>query len=281
MKNIINKISKPLLFGFLIITLFGCEDIIEVELNSANPIIVIEAAIAGNNSKSIIKITKSTDFYKPGVYEKISNAEISINDDEGNSVGFTEISEGIYESLDIIGKTNVEYLIEVTAEGESYNAVSTMPNKIILDSLSLEAMHPHPGEKESTGFILIIYFQDPPNTTDYCRFKLYKNGNLLGGFYIYEDRLTNGNYISYRLPLNVEGDKIELGDKLTVELLTIDAPVFEYYKTANSINASGSARGGAGSSSSTPANPVTNWSNKALGVFSAYTVSSDSISIVR
>ncbi len=277
MKNII----RIILFSVLVLLTLGCEDVIEVELNSTNPRIVIEGSIADNNSKSIIKITKSTDFYKPGVYEKIIGAEISINDSDGNRVGFTEISEGIYESLDIIGKPTTEYLIEVLAEGKTYNAVSTMPNKIILDSLTLEAMHPHPGDDGEPGFILIIHFQDPKNNSDFCRFKLYKNGVQLGSFYIYEDRLTNGNYISYRLPLDAKGDKIEIGDKLTVDLMSIDAPVFEFYKTANSINASGSTRGGAGSSSSTPANPVTNWSNKALGVFSAYTVSSDSIIISR
>ncbi len=62
--------------------------------------------------------------------------------------------------------------------------------------------------------------------------------------------------------------------------MSIDQPAFEFYKTANSVNASSSGRGPS-STSAAPANPVTNWSNNALGYFSAYTVSSDSIEIVK
>jgi hypothetical protein len=101
----------------------------------------------------------------------------------------------------------------------------------------------------------------------------------LGGFYIYEDRLTDGNYIDYSLLLKSEQSKIKTGDEITVELLSIDETAFDYYKTANSINASGSAHGGPSSTSAAPTNPVSNWSNKALGFFTAYTISKDSIII--
>ncbi len=282
MKNIINNISKLIFLGTIVLFTFGCEDVIEVDLNSADPTIVIEGSISDNNSKGIVKITKSTDFYQPGIYEKISDASISINDSEGNSVEFLEISEGVYESLDIIGKSDVEYSIQVIAEGDTYDAVSTMPNKIELDSLLLEEAPTRPGKEEDVIRLFIhIYFQDQPNIDDYCRFKLYNNGVQLGGFIIYDDRLTDGNYIDYRLILDSEEKGIALGDEITVELMSIDKSAFDYYKTANSVNASGSAHGGPSSTSAAPANPITNWSNKALGFFTAYTVSKKSIIIEK
>jgi hypothetical protein len=281
MKNKMNIGYKLVSIGLLILSTLGCEDIIEIDLNSTNPKIVIEGSISNNNSKALVKITKSTDFYKPGFYEKVSGAIITLKDDNDKNYNFIEISNGLYESLDIIGESNVEYSIDVIAEGEIYNATSTMPNQLILDSLSIEEAPTRPGKDNDGGkkIIIHIYFQDQPNINDYCRFKLYNNGVQLGGFYIYEDRLTDGNYIDYSLLLKSEQSKIKTGDEITVELLSIDETAFDYYKTANSINASGSAHGGPSSTSAAPTNPVSNWSNKALGFFTAYTISKDSIII--
>jgi hypothetical protein len=280
MNSNINKIYKLVLIGFLIITTFGCEDVIEVDLNSTNPQIVIEGSISDDNSKALVTITKSTDFYQPGIYQKISGATIALSDNNGVSYNFVEISDGIYESVDILGESNVEYSLNVIAEGESYEAVSTMPNQLVIDSLTLEEGPTRPGNNEpGFRFFIHIYFQDQPNIEDYCRFKLYNNGVQLGGFYIYEDRLTDGNYIDYRLLLDSEENDLRVGDNITVELMSIDVTAYEYYKTANSVNASGSTHGGPSSTSAAPTNPLTNWSNKALGFFTAYTSSKDSIII--
>ncbi len=89
----------------------------------------------------------------------------------------------------------------------------------------------------------------------------------------------DGNYIDYRLVLGGEEGDIKLGDIITVELQSIDQAAFDFYKTANSVNASGSTGGGPSSTSAAPTNPVTNWNNKALGFFTAYTVSKKSIKI--
>ena len=280
------KISRPVGIAITIITLLlftvGCEDVIVVDLNNADPAIVIEAAIIEDNSVSRVVITKSTDFYNPGVYTTVSGATILVNDSEGNEYEFNEISDGVYENHDIAGKSGVGYSIEVIAEGNTYDAISTMPNQIFLDSLSLEDAPDRRGDKEGLGrFYLHLYFQDQPNIDDYCRFKLYSNGTQLGGFNIYNDKLTDGNYIDYRLVLGGEEGDIKLGDIITVELQSIDKAAFDFYKTANSVNASGGSGRGPGATSAAPANPVTNWSNKALGFFSAYTVSKQSIRVIE
>ena len=275
-----NKNIITIVVALLFLTM-GCEDVIIVDLNSADPATVIEASIIENNSPSRVTITKSTDFYNPGVYETISGAIILVNDSEGNSFEFEEISDGVYENSVISGKSGVEYSIEVIAEGETYDAISTMPNQIILDSLALEdAPDRHSGKDDGLGrFYLHIYFQDQPDIDDYLRFKLYSNGIPLGGFNLYNDKLSDGNYIDYRLVLGGEEGDIKLGDLVTVELMSIDQAAFDFYKTANSVNASGSNGRGPSSTSAAPANPVTNWSNKALGFFSAYAVSSSEIVI--
>ena len=77
--------------------------------------------------------------------------------------------------------------------------------------------------------------------------------------------------------LSTESDEINIGDFITVDLMSIDKATFDYYLTANSVNASGSNGRGPSSTSAAPTNPVTNWNNNALGYFSAYTSSQKTI----
>jgi hypothetical protein len=77
--------------------------------------------------------------------------------------------------------------------------------------------------------------------------------------------------------LNTESDEINIGDLIRVELMSIDKAAYDFYLTANSVNASGGNGRGPSSTSAAPTNPVTNWSNKALGYFSAYRTSKSEI----
>ena len=79
--------------GFL---LFSCEQVIQVDLNSSNPAIVIEANISSSPRETLVSITESTDFYNPNTYNAVSGADISVSDNQGNNFPFEEISPGKY-----------------------------------------------------------------------------------------------------------------------------------------------------------------------------------------
>ena len=270
-----------LFFISLSLVFISCEDVIEIELSGVDPATVITARISDDGSVSSAIITKSTDFFKPGVYEKVSNAIVVINDDAGNSYQMIEVTDGEYETDLITGQSGCNYSIEVNAEGQIYNAESFMPEKLVLDSLSLELAPDRPNQEEGEErYFLHVYFKDTPGIDNYCRFRITIEEELLTGFLVYEDKFTDGNDIDARIILDSEELDLNIGDLIEVGLLSIDKASYDYYNTANSVNASGSSTGGRPSSTgAAPSNPVTNWNNRALGFFSAYTVSKDSITI--
>ncbi len=276
--NLVNMVRLIILALYLLL-FSGCEDVIEIDLNSTNPKIVLEGSVANDNSPTKVRITKSTDFYEPGVYDKVTGAEIELTDSEGNSGTLTEIEDGVYQTESILGEIGRSYYISVKAEGKTYNAESTIPQQLNLDSLNIEIAPYPPGEEteETKRYYLNLYFQDYPDNEDYARFRILNNGELLGGYRIYNDKYTNGNYINARLNLGAEDNNIKIGDELTVQLLSIDKSSYEFYLTANSINASRTQGGGGPPSSISPANPNSNWTNDALGVFTAFSVSTQSI----
>lgn len=283
MRLYLTEIIRAIILTTTLVVFFGCEDVIEIDLNSANPKIVIEGAVANDNSPTQVRITRSTDFYEPGVYDKVTGAEIEVIDSEGNNGVLTEIEDGLYQTDAVSGEEGRTYYVSVKAEGEIYSAESTIPLQLNLDSLNLEIAPYPPGEEteENKRYYLHLYFQDYPENEDYARFRILNNGKLLGGYRIYNDKYTNGNYINARLNLAAQENNIKIGVELTVQLLSIDKASYDFYLTANSINASRTQGGGGPPSSVSPANPNTNWTNDALGVFTAFTISEQSIIVEK
>jgi hypothetical protein len=279
-----NRLIKLFLILLISTLLFSCEDVIQIDLNSANPAIVLEAEITDITSESTVLITKSTDFYTVGEYERVSNAVVIISDENGKTAEMVEVNPGDYRGDLGKGSHNTKYFVEVNVDGKIYNAESRMPHRVEIDSLTIEKSKFGPrNDNEKENYILHIHFKDEPNIDNYCRFRITHNGKDLSGFVVYEDKYTDGNDIDARIRL--DGDEIDLniGDLIIVELQSIDKATYDFYKTANSVNASGSSSGGGGPSSTSvaPTNPVSNWTNNALGYFSAYTSDTKSITLTK
>jgi hypothetical protein len=81
---------------------------------------------------------------------------------------------------------------------------------------------------------------------------------------ILEDKSFDGKNANFP----IQSDLYNEGDSLSVELRSIDEAAWNYYNTISSL-----VGAGMGGSSAAPANPVTNWSNNALGYFIAYSSS--------
>jgi hypothetical protein len=88
------------------------------------------------------------------------------------------------------------------------------------------------------------------------------NGRQVDRTFSFNDRLSDGKYFRLRL---FNDSTINPGDQVRVEMHCVDNAVWQYFNTL------GQAKGN-NSQSITPANPVSNISNNALGYFSAQTI---------
>jgi len=267
-KKVIFVITVFLLF-------FGCEEVIKVELDDAEPQIVIEANISNIPSNNSVIITKSTDFYNPSEFTDVTGAQVTVTDQEGNTFSFIELSPGRYINRDLSAKVGSEYSISVTTEEITYSAKSYQPQQMFMDSITVT------GEKrpfsDELDYEYHCYFQDFPGVKDYARFRLIINGENQSGIFRYDDRLTDGNYIDFNRFFLQDERSISIGDVITIEMLTIDKATFEYFDTLR--DALASSGGGGPFGSTAPANPTTNWDNNALGYFSAYSIDSKTVVI--
>ncbi|MCD4788841.1 MAG: DUF4249 domain-containing protein [Bacteroidales bacterium] len=264
------KIKIATLLSLLALT--ACEDVIEIDLDSIEPKLVIEAVITDQTVEQTVKLTKTGDYFEPGIYPAVSYANVIISDNLGNSETLSEVNPGIYQTTNLQGITGIVYELSVEVENMEYTAISEMPEKINIDTLSTEFFEATPRFDE--GYMVKCHFTDPAGISNYYRFKVYENGVLLNSssdFILSDDKIFNGN--ETQMPLRMK--TFQINDTVTVELLSLNKDTYDYYNTL----IESSSGPGFISGSSTPVNPVSNISNGAMGYFGVYTINSKTIII--
>ena len=220
--------------------------------------LVIEGNVTNQNSTQTVKISKSVAITDASNFPAVSGATVTITCD-GIVYPLSEQSPGTYTTNGLKGQSTKTYQLNIVADGKTYTSTSTMPGQVNLDSLKLNVTTIVNTNSQSA----MVYYHDPAAITNYYRFILTVNGIQSTNYFVYNDELTNGREVND--DLREDDTNLVTGDIVNVEMQCIDKNIYQYFDGLDqNLN-----RGGA---STTPANPVSNISNGALGYFSAHTV---------
>lgn len=254
-----NKYLCIILATFL---LASCTKVIDIDLNSSNPQMVIEGYISDEQGPYTVKLSKTVNFSDANTYPSITGALVTISDNKGATDTLSESVAGLYQTNHIKGNPGNTYTLKVVAEGNEYNAVSTMPYKVNLDSIQFDVFK----DPDVTGiaYAVVPLFFDPVVFGNNYRFFFAANGKADKSYQVTNDNIGNGSI--NQQPFFSGDVKFREGDTVTVTMLCIDVNTYNYYYTLSQISESGP---GGGAAPSNPPNNITG--NKALGIFSAYT----------
>jgi hypothetical protein len=239
----------------------ACEKVLDIDLKDADPKTVIEANVSDQPGPYKVFISRSVSFDDPNIFPAISNAQVTLSDNAGNEEVLTETEPGVYKSKNFQGVPARNYFLKVVANGQEFNAVSTMPQPMQIQKIQIDKFEFNPEEK-----VVNIYIQDPAGVRNYYRAFYYVNG-VASDKLLYTDdefndgKLIEGTFIDDDLPL-------KSGDSVRIVLQTVDEKVFLYLREQDRLGNSQSA---------SPANPTSNISNGSLGYFSAHAETSASI----
>jgi len=234
-----------------------------VDLNSASPRIVIEGNISEGVGTYYVKLSQTVNFDQRNNFPPVTGAVITISDTSGSSETLEETQPGSYRTSEFFqGELGRTYTLKVDIQGKEYIAHSTMPYTVYIDSLSVVNM---PFGRNNSK-VVNVHFNDPAGISNYYRFVEEVNGVTQKYIFLTDDRLQDGQNIT--ASLFSADTTIHSGDQVMVYLQCIDKGVYEYFRTAELISE------GRGGESASPTNPISNFSNGALGYFSAYAVSS-------
>ncbi|HAT77554.1 MAG TPA: DUF4249 domain-containing protein [Flavobacterium sp.] len=252
----------------IIVSIFfqSCEEVINVDLDTAPPRLVIDAAInwqkgtIGNEQKIILSTT--TGFYS-NVIPKVSGANVAVKDSQNFNYTFVEIpntGEYVCDTFKpVLGET---YTLTVTYEGETYIATEIMQSVTPIEAITSNKE----GGFSGKDYEIQVSFQDPLDKNFYMA-KFFPDIFKSPIYSIIKDEFTNGNLNSWQF----SDEDLKQGTKIAITHYGISKSYYEYMNKIISISNSS----GGGSPFQTPPATVrgnivnqTNINNYALGFFS-------------
>jgi hypothetical protein len=262
MKNI-----KTILVLIGLFVVSSCEKVVDIDLNTMEPKLVIDAAIKWQKGTlgtvQTIKLSKTTSYYDTQI-PTVSGATIFITDAANNVFNFVESNvAGSYVCSNFTPVLNRNYTLTVNSNGSTYTATETLKPVPQIDRIE---------QINNVGFTgdateIKTYYTDNGSTQDYYLFKFKPTYTAIPIYFAQEDISFQGNQIFglYR------SDKLEAGQNFEVTLTGISRQYYNYMRILISI--AGNNNGGSPfqSPSATVRGNIINTTNEAnypLGYFS-------------
>lgn len=260
------KILKYTTLAIALLLFVGCEEVIDVDLNTAAPRLVIDASInwqkGTDGSVQKIILSTTTDFYG-NVIPKVSGANVSIKNSENLNYIFSETSNtGEYQCTTfkpIIGET---YVLTVVYKGQTYTATETMQSVTPIYSIQQK----NDGGFSGEDYEIEVSFEDPMDKNFYMA-KIFPDIYKSPSHQVISDQFTNGNQKSW----SFSDEDLKQGTAIAITHYGISE---DYYNYMSKLIAVASTSGG-GSPFQTPPATVrgnivnqTDIDNYALGYFS-------------
>ena len=260
---------KSYLLIVLSVLLVSCEKVIQLKPANAEDKYVIEGTITNEPGNCTVLISKTKNFDDDNTFNGVSGAIVKV-ENNGTVVTLPEASAGVYKTNAINGVPGQTYHLTATVSGETFTAASTMQDPVPFLDFYLK-----PKDFDSLRTVAYVKYKDSAEVKNYYWFELFVNDKKQSNFSVTNDDFTTGQVINsgvlfQNTTKNREKD-IKRGDKLGVEMHSIDASVYLYLFSLSSAKGNGN--------NAAPANPISNIKCGALGYFSAHTTQKKSLII--
>ena len=272
--------KKIALLLFSMFLLFSCEDVIEIEVPSGKPKLIIDAffQIFYNQNPvtayTVVKLRKSTDYFEEQI-PIITDAKVFIKDLTNNiDIVFTDDNlDGDFEPItEFIPQENIEYQLNIFYDDEVYKGTA---NKILTSGFS-EVFQGDATLFSGEEIEINVTIIDDINTQNYYLFDF--SNNLYSAR---EDRFFNGS--KYNFSFFYQKDEIELPSNVTLKMSGISKDYLTYFRVL--LEQSGQNSGGPFQTipSSLLGNIVntTNFDNFPLGYFHISETDTYNLSLIK
>lgn len=255
MKNIFLAVAVVLLFT-------ACEEVIDIDLNSSEPVISAEGLIE-KDSVAWLKLSYSSDYFDAEESEKIENAIVTISDSEGNTESLEHYGNGFYTGNNVLGQADTKYTLDFSFDDQFKSASSALNNPMEIYAVEFdENENPRPGEEDSYEVTLKLSNNQDINEFSLAKFWVNNIENKDNYYLINDEYFAKGDTIEYN-PFLLTFDK---GDNVKIIVYSIDEDTYKYYNQLNDL------LGGKMGASSTPYNPQSNFGDEVMGYFAAWSV---------
>lgn len=241
--------------------LASCEEVIELDLSTSEPQVIIEANLDVADQICEVNLSLSNNFYDSGEFEKIEDAEITLMGGNGGVYTFDYLGEGNYAANDVIAMAGEQFTIQIlSATYGSFTASAITPKAAKIEEITVDEFEGNPfgGDDDDGDRRLTVEWEDIVGEESFFRIQAYLNGVYLEGSYVMADDRFGEDGTLIR-PFSEEF--FNVGDEVEIQLLTTSK---EYYDYFTAIAEGGGPGGG---NAAVPYNPQANFGEDALGYF--------------
>ncbi|WP_370089468.1 DUF4249 domain-containing protein [Ekhidna sp.] len=221
------RIAYILILGF-----FACEEVVVVDLPAPQNLIVVEGWLSDSLGRHPIRITRSNGFADKNSVIPIEDAQVLVQSKTGEVFSYSYNIDGYYlADADYEGTSRAEYRVLIELDTFSIRSEwDEMPERVLLENLQVDSFEdndPDDPDRQITIYYPKITTPDPAGQDNFYRWLFFKNGERFNEpepITIQNDRLFDGNLI----PNNFQNFDYEIGDEMTVHLLSISPSSFNY-----------------------------------------------------
>ncbi|WP_297511532.1 DUF4249 domain-containing protein [Flavobacterium sp.] len=202
--------KKYSLLFVLLLTFISCEDVVEVDLETAEPKLVIDANLrwekgtAGN--EQTINLSLTTGYFANEI-PKVSGATVYVTNSSNTVFPFIETvpNSGAYVCTTFIPVINESYTLTVEYQGTTYRAVAPLMATPTIDAIQQNTVQGFGGDEIQVKF----FYQDNGNEDNFYLVGV-KNAKLaLPEYGVISDEFFQGNqmfgfYTNENLETNVQ-----------------------------------------------------------------------------
>jgi hypothetical protein len=254
---------KKLFFLLILGLLYGCEEVIDLEVPSAPQKLVIDALITKSvfetqKASVEVKLMNTSDYFDTSI-PAVSGADVKITNVSTNEIWSISESDdkGTYSMENVVLDTLSPYQLTITIEGEIYEATSQLVRSVPIKSVVQGDQTLFTGDETE----IILSYQDVKDREDYYFIDFGYNNYFVG-----TDKFYDGSDFSFSFFYDEDFPKNE---EVFISMLGIDEAAYNYFR----ILLSQSGQGGGGPFS-TPSSTLrgniqnsTNPENFPLGYF--------------
>ena len=251
---------KKISFLLLIVIGFSsCQKVINVKLNDSAQQYVIEGEVTNAAGPYTVTLSRSRNFTENNDFDQITGATVLITDVTASITDTLRASgAGTYITSKLQGVPGHSYRLNVVIGTQRFEAMSEMPAQIV----KIDSLYASRSTFGGEDVYMSPVYTDPVGKGNYYRVRQWVRGIQIKGSRARSDEATDG--FTYRSQLFYDTDDesgnpvIKLNDSIMAEVQCINRQVYDYFRTLGDAT---------GDNSATPANPLTNISGGALGVF--------------
>ncbi|SIN70305.1 protein of unknown function [Chitinophaga niabensis] len=218
--------------------LLSCTKVVEVDLETAAPKLVIDASIdwvkgtTGNEQK--IKLSTTTGYYSTE-FPTVSGADIVITNSANTVFSFTE-NPGTGEYIcsnfhPVIGET---YTLKVVLNGETYTATETC---IGVPDIEKNITQNNNGGFGGDEVEITYYYQDNGNEENHYLHRILSPVSKFPDYKAKDDKNTQGNLMQEYF----SDEDLKTGDLINIRLYGISRRYYDYFRKL--LAASGAGNG--------------------------------------